>query len=341
MRPRDPDQMCPDDLELREQLVHGLEAILARLRHAAQDDLLQLGDDGEVLAQLARRHRGLVQMLEDDVHRRRRGERHLAGEHVVQQHAQRIDVAALVRALVARLLRRDVVRRAHERARVGDVVLRGFAAGEELHQAEVENLHEVVIVLLVQEHHVGGLQIAVDDPERVRFPQRAADLLRDVDHPVLRQRSVGLHRLRERAAVEELHGDEEDSVVRAAVVVERDGVRVRQLGGDARLEEEPLVEVGIAVVPRAQDFKGHHAVQRCLQCLVNTAHSAVANALEDPVSIVEDPAEQRIRLCLRGRNFRDRAQTGHLTSAPGSPLSLARGPPKFPARIETVARSSR
>ena len=249
-------------------------------------------------------------MLEDDVHGRRSSERHAPGEHVVEQHAERIDVAALVGALAAGLLRRDVVRRPHEGARVGDVRLGGLA-GEELHQAEVEHLHEVVIVALEQQHDVRGFQIAMDDTERVRLAQRSADLLRDVDHPLLRERPVRLHDLGEGAAVQELHRDEEDAVVRAPVIVERDGVRVRQLGGDAGLEEEPLVEVGVAVVPGAEDLESHDAIERCLQCLVNAAHSPMANHLEDPVSIVEDAAEKRVRVRSDGWEVRGGLRTRH------------------------------
>ena len=320
---RDSGEVRPHRLEVREQLVHGLVPLLAALRHAAQDDPLQLGRDLELGAQLPGRHRRVVQVLEDDVDGSRSGERHPAGEHVVEQHSQRIDVAALVRALVPRLLRGDVVRRPHERPGIGDVGL-GVVAGEKFHQAEVQHLHEVVIVVLPEQHDVGRLQVAVDDPERVRLAQRTADLLRNVDHAFLRQRAVRLDRLGERPAVEKLHGDEEDPVVGAAVVVQGDGVRVRQLGGDARFQEEALVEVRVAIVAGAQDLQRHHPIQRRLQCLVNPAHPAMTDGLDDLVSIVQHPPEQRIRLC-GGGGVGGRLSTRHraeLLSRAGPPSAV-------------------
>ena len=297
-----PAELLAHELERPEQLVHRLEPVRALLRHAPQHDGLELCVDGEVGAELPRGHWRLVQVLQDDVHGAHRRERHLAGEHLVEQDAQRIEVAALIGALVAGLLRRDVVRRPHEGAGIGDLTVRVVAV-EELHQAEVEHLDEVVIVVLPQEHDVGRLQVAVDDPQRMRLSQRAADLLRHVDDALLRERALLLHRLRQRAAVEELHGDEEDAVLGAPVVVEGDGVGVRQPGGDRRLEEEALVEIGIAVVAGAEDLEGHHPVERRLQRLVDAAHATLPDRLDDAVPIVDGAPDQRIGLG-RGRRVR-------------------------------------
>ena len=149
----------------------------------------------------------------------------------------------------------------------------------------------------------------MDDPERVRLAQRTADLLRHVDDALLRERALLLHRLRQRAAVEELHGDEEDAVLGAPVVVEGDGVGVGELGGDRRLEEEALVEVGIAVVAGTEDLEGHHAVERRLQGLVDAAHAALPDRLDDAVSIVDGAPDERVRLG-GGRRLR-RGRGGH------------------------------
>src|SRR6266851_118132 len=146
------------------------------------------------------------------------------------------------------------------------------------------------------------------------------------------ERRVLLHRLRERPTVEVLHGDEEDAVLGAPVVVKGDGVGMGQLGGDRRLEEETLVEIGIAVVAGAEDLERHHAVERRLQRLVHAAHAALADRLDDAVAVVDGAPEEGVGVGGRRRlrRGRDRGHAGqfrldhHSTEGQTSGLSICR-----------------
>ena len=85
-------------------------------------------------------------------------------EQFVQQHAQRVDVAARVDVMVVQLglLRRHVLQRADDRAEAGDQrVVRQLLAGR-LGHAKVDDLrHRLAVV--EGDQHVGRLHVAVDD----------------------------------------------------------------------------------------------------------------------------------------------------------------------------------
>ena len=111
---------------------------------------------------------------------------------------------------------------------------------ERLDEAEVEHLHHVGLAAAAVEHDVGRLDVAMDQAQRMGFVQRAADLLQDVNHAALGLRTVALDQRLQVDAVEELHRVVEHAFGRAAVVVDRDGVRVVELAGDLHFALEPL-----------------------------------------------------------------------------------------------------
>ena len=105
-------------LERRLQLGHRLGARLGLLGQRRQDQRLDLG--GQLGDQGARRGRRLVEVHVDQLAEARRDEGRPAADHLEQDDAQRVDVAAGVELAVApALLGRHVGGRAHHRAGAG------------------------------------------------------------------------------------------------------------------------------------------------------------------------------------------------------------------------------
>ena len=99
-------------------------------------------------------------------------------------------------------------------ARVGSSMVGPERVGRrELGQPEIEHLHQAV----GPDHHVLGLQIAVDDAEGVRGADAGGDLNAEVEHLAQRRRRV-LRRepLPERRALDVLHRDEAAAVIGGA-----------------------------------------------------------------------------------------------------------------------------
>ena len=188
-------------------------------------------------ALLAQRRRRRREVLHRDLDRAVAGERNLPGEHLVEDDPERVQVGALVDLRAARLLRREVLRGADDRALLGHLARAGAR------DAEVRHLH----VPLRVDEHVVRLDVAVDDAVAMREAKRREDLPRVVDGHRHRRRAAREDQLLQRAAVEVLHRD----VVRAlglAAVVDRDDVLLREARCVLRLAAEALDELLVARV---------------------------------------------------------------------------------------------
>ena len=130
---------------------------------------------------------------------------------------------------------RGVRRHGHAGRRLGDVL----AFGDELGQAEVENLH----LPRLGDEDVRRLDVAMDDALRVRGAERFGDLHRQVEHGVELQ--LRRDALAKRLPLEQLHHDEGLAVV-LFDVVNRADVRMVQCGGRARLAAEPIERLSVA-----------------------------------------------------------------------------------------------
>ncbi len=126
--------------------------------------------------QLARRTRRGGDLLEGDRDGRLALERHDAGEQLVEDHADRVEVGRGADGVALRLLGREVLGGAHDRARERHVG--GARAGD----AEVGDARASLLV----EDHVVRLEVAVDDAAAVREACGAQDLHDDVDSAVCR-----------------------------------------------------------------------------------------------------------------------------------------------------------
>ena len=138
----------------------------------AEENLLELGRDLRV--QLTRRRRIDQQTLVHHRQRIRPRERRLAGEHLIEHRAQRVDVAALVAALALHLLGRDVVGRAQRRR---EPHLRDAPRILLQCDAEVDDLDAVAVA----HHDVLRLQVAVHHAVLVQIVEGVANGQRERD----------------------------------------------------------------------------------------------------------------------------------------------------------------
>ena len=216
-------------------------------------------------------------MLRDDRHRVA-GERDTPDRALVEHHAQRIEVGAMVEPTATGLLGAHVVRRAADHARL--VALLG-----EHREAEVGELRLVAR----RQQHVGRLHVAMDDPLMVRVVERLGHL-RDDSQPFLeRDQPPALQVAR---AVDFLH-DEVEGAVRFAKVVHPHDVFVEQAGEDLGFEADLLTEIVAAVLLEHLDRDA--ALKNLVGGPINGPHAAPAQLRLERESLIEGRTDQGAR----------------------------------------------
>jgi hypothetical protein len=278
-------------------------AIVGLLLERLHDDVREAG--GEALARhaLVERDRRLRHVELDVLHRRLRVVRELAGQDLVQDRRERVDVAARVELLALRLLGRHELGRPEHHAllREHDAARAKLALGH-LGETEVEHLREIPAAVLVGEEDVLGLQVAVNDAEAVGLVQGAADLHQDRDGSLVRERTLLADDLVQVLAVQELHHDVERAVLQLAVQEHLHGVLVRQVAhrpgfaAEAGRQVLPVRELGV------KDLHRDEPVERRLRGSVDRAHAARADLLLDQeLTVQHRTANVRIGGFLLGR----------------------------------------
>ena len=160
-------------------------------------------------------------------------ERHAAGQALVQDHADRVEVRCRSDVEAFGLLRREVVDRAEDRPGFGD--LRQPGAGD----AEVGDRGQAGRV----DDHVHRLEVAVDDTVAVGEAGGLEDLADDRDG--LDRGEAEVDQVPQRPAVEVGHRDVV-RVVHLAAVVDRDDVYLLECGCGFGLAAETLDELLVA-----------------------------------------------------------------------------------------------
>ena len=238
-------------------------AVLEPLRQRLEADPLQLGRD--LADELPRGLRLVVAHLPEQLADVARPERQAAAEHLVEHHAQAVDVGAAVDPVrrAGDLLRRHVRRGAGDDAQFG-------AAGPRLVEAEPE-VHEDGAAVR-REDDVRRLDVAVDDEPGVGVGQGVGHGRRDPGR--LRPgRAVIPQPPAEVGAVEEIRDDVDLSPVQADVM-DRHDAGVAQLGEPAGLLEEPL-RLGLRHLGAAsEDLDGHGPVELRVVAEVHRAEAA-------------------------------------------------------------------
>lgn len=224
-------------------LLGAVRAVLRVLGEQPQHERFQrLGDVGPDAAD---RQRWFVQMPVQHAEGGGPGERHIAAEQFVQQDAEGVEVGVRADRAAHGLLGGHVGRGADGRAGVREA---GGVGVEDGGDAEVEDEHGAVRT----DHHVTGLEVAVDDRHGVHGAEDGAQLRGHRDGPGPGVRVVFGEVVAEVGALHVLH-DEEQVVAVAAGVVHGDQARVVHLCGDPALADEAAAQL---VGGRAADGSG-------------------------------------------------------------------------------------
>ena len=248
--PRDPGRRPGDDLV---EGGHEIGARRAGLRRRVADVRPELGD---------------VAVL---------GVGDLAGQHLVQDAAQRVDVRATVDGVGLDLLGSDVVGRPHPEARPGQASRRPRTLG----QPEVGQVR-VRLRGLVGDQDVGRLDVAVHESARVRGVERARDLGQD-DAGRLEGQGTAIDHAAQVRPRHEAHGEVEHALLLAAAM-DRHDVRVLEGGRQARLGPEARRRV-VVLHPLGRDqLQRHGPIQIDVHRLVDDAHAPAIEQSVDPVA---------------------------------------------------------
>ena len=258
------------------------------LLEAAGDDLHQpLGQAGAE----GREGRGRVaQNRGGELGRGGSLERPPPARHLVEQDAEGEDVGPVVERLPRHLLGGHVGHRSHHDAlaRVGlgrQGGVGGLARGAHPGEAEVQDLHAPVL----RHHHVGGLEVAVDDALVVSRGERLGERGGDLEDPVHREPALGDQPV-ERLTLDELHRQEVDAV-RFLDRVHTDDAGMVESGERLRLAPEALEPL------RARGHLGRQHLERDVAAelrvggAVHLAHPAGAERGGDAV-VGEGPADR-------------------------------------------------
>ncbi len=268
-------------LEVEGEVADGLESLLGVLFETVPQDPL------EPRRNVLVRDRKIRRVLpEDRGHGVRSGiavERALPRKQLVEDRAEREDVAAGVRRPPAHLLGGHVTHGPEHDTRFracgrGKVRVPGGGAllhVRQLRETEVEDLDPA----FVRDENVLGLQVPVHDSLVVRCGEAVRNLDRVVDRPARREPASRQSRP-ERLALQELRDDVRSALVIADVVHRRD-VGVVQDSGRARLLLEPAEPVRVVREGRGQHLDGHVAPEPRILRAIDLSHPARAERRND------------------------------------------------------------
>ena len=215
-----------------------------------------------------------------------------AGQQKIADRADRINIGANVdRVGMRNRLGRHVAGRPGQRVVRGEAVV--LFAAERLHQAEVQNLDEVVDAAATGENQVGRLDVAVNQPAGMGFGQRAAQLPQQVHHAPLGQGAVFTHQVVEGDPFQVFHRVIKDALGRAAIVVHGNRVRMVQLAGELHLALEAGDRVGAHLL-RIEQLDGGRPTEHGVPCAIHRTHSAGADLFFERVLAETSGFERRL-----------------------------------------------
>ncbi len=225
-------------------------------------------------------------MLQDERVLALRVEESLPGRHLEQDQAERIEIAA----------GRDLSPRQLLRGHVGGSADEGVLTRRLRHhgKAEVGDARPAAAV----DHHVGRLEVAMDDAFLVDRGQSRAEVACDLEGLVRRQPSDPRQERLQVLAVDVLHG-QEGLVLDLHDVVEAAHARMGHLAAESDLAVEPLEDFGRQRAP--DELQGDGLAELEVVRAVHLAHAAPAQPRHHAVARGQDRARSEAAFGRRGR----------------------------------------
>ncbi len=198
----------------------------------------------------------------------RRLDREVAGDQVIEEHAQAVDVAPDGGLGAAEDLGRQIERRPRELIRTrSDLIARAPRA--KVHEDEPPALFA---------HDVLRLDVAMHEAGPMDRRHRATEILTDEHRFACAERALLAHQLFERRAADEVHPEAHAAVVRFGAV-HHDHVRMADAGENAAFAQNPLAQAAGRLFG-LQELDRDLAVQLCIESAVDLAERAFADFLD-------------------------------------------------------------
>ena len=201
-----------------------------------------------------------------------------ARQQLEHDDADAVQVAAIVDLVATHLFRGDVLRRAAGDGRFIPLepIERDVDLVGQLGQAEVHDLDELLVRIGIDQHQVGGLQVAVDDADAMGGLQGGAQVGQPEADPLRRKALVGLQHLLQVAAGHVFHDDAQALGIAGRGIEQGDDVVVLEAGHELHFPLEQLAKLGLAGNVVVHHLDDDRLAIRAVAGQVDLAHGAFA-----------------------------------------------------------------
>ena len=264
-------------LEIGSELLHILIASVRALLTALEDDLVHTVRD--VRIELSGRRHRFLDVADRDRYGRLPVKRHFACEHLIQSHAERIDIALLVAESASGLFRGGIVHGSHD---IGS----DRVAGRRLGNTEIRDLD----LSFAGNDDILRLDISVDNVVSVGRFESHGDLQSDRDRLFIAQISLLAYVIFQCDAVHKFH----DNIVNALFltdVIDIYDIGMHQACRSLRLHPEFGYKIRVFRKLLLQDLDRHITVQCVVLGFIYIRHTACADLFKDLVAVRDQHAD--------------------------------------------------